>query len=372
VDSMNRDSFFTSDPNDSQIFDILKNMWAENGDILSKQYAGTGSTITTVTRTGKQGVWGKLTHGMMSFQRFLQNNLDDDFKHECIKLLLNQHPKQKPYGIKESLEKQMLKYQHHFKGKDRVQGCVFTWNLAGNIPSPAFDISNILYPEDPNIIPDFFVVGLQEMVKLNAKSVIQGKDKQRIQVWEQIIGRSLQKRARYMCISKKAMVGCLIMLFAKDGTAHRVKNVKCTKVKTGFGGQSGNKGAVNLRFTFDDTSFLFVNCHLASGQSNVNERLDDLRDIYRRVFDSSQGWQEYSVADHQYKFIFGDLNFRISMPDQMVRDEIKRFNFERLWETDQLLMNRSTNAILANYQEGPLSFAPTYKYDDHSEQYDTS
>lgn len=39
--------------NDAFIFDILKNMWAENGDMISKQYAGTSSTITSVTKTGK-------------------------------------------------------------------------------------------------------------------------------------------------------------------------------------------------------------------------------------------------------------------------------------------------------------------------------
>lgn len=39
--------------NDGHIFELAKSMWAENGDVLSKQYAGTGSTITSVTKTGK-------------------------------------------------------------------------------------------------------------------------------------------------------------------------------------------------------------------------------------------------------------------------------------------------------------------------------
>lgn len=41
------------DNTDAFIFDIMKNMWAENGDMISKQYAGTSSTITSVTKTGK-------------------------------------------------------------------------------------------------------------------------------------------------------------------------------------------------------------------------------------------------------------------------------------------------------------------------------
>lgn len=49
-----------NETSDGYIFDVLKQMWAENGDILSKQYAGTSSTITSVTKTGKQGFLGKI------------------------------------------------------------------------------------------------------------------------------------------------------------------------------------------------------------------------------------------------------------------------------------------------------------------------
>ena len=55
------------------------------------------------------------------------------------------------------------------------------------------------------------------------------------------------------------------MLFTKDIHKHRVSNLRACKVKTGFGGQSGNKGSVALRFNLDDSSFMFINCHLTSG-----------------------------------------------------------------------------------------------------------
>ena len=51
---------FEAGNSDGYVFDIAKNMWADNGDIISKQYAGTGSTITSVTKTGKQGFLGKI------------------------------------------------------------------------------------------------------------------------------------------------------------------------------------------------------------------------------------------------------------------------------------------------------------------------
>jgi hypothetical protein len=94
---------------------------------------------------------------------------------------------------------------------------VFSWNCAGNTPSPTFDISNIIMlPEETGLMPEVLVIGLQEMVKLNAKSVIKGKDRERVLLWEQIVTRSICKSHKYVCIAKKPMVGCLIMLFARD------------------------------------------------------------------------------------------------------------------------------------------------------------
>jgi synaptojanin len=125
------------------------------------------------------------------------------------------------------------------------------------------------------------------MVKLNAKSVIKGKDAERVLLWEQIIIKSLCKRTKYVCISKKPMVGCFILLFSKDSHKSFINQIRTSKVKTGFAGQSGNKGAVAIRFNYQNSSFAFINCHLTSGQNEVSERLQDLRDIYSKSFDCS-------------------------------------------------------------------------------------
>jgi hypothetical protein len=85
---------FTEVSNDAYIFDVLKHMWADNGDVISKQYTGTSSTITKVTKTGKQGFFGKIDQLARGVERFIVNTRDDGLKHECIKLFLNQHPQQ--------------------------------------------------------------------------------------------------------------------------------------------------------------------------------------------------------------------------------------------------------------------------------------
>ena len=46
---------------------------------------------------------------------------------------------------------------------------------------------------------------------------------------------------------------------------------------------AANKGAVALRFNFDDTSFMFMNCHLTSGQKKSKERVADTKLTYNGV-----------------------------------------------------------------------------------------
>lgn len=56
-------------------------MWADNGDIIAKIYAGTGATTSSVTRNGqKSGILSALDHSMKTISRFYKNNFKDDFK----------------------------------------------------------------------------------------------------------------------------------------------------------------------------------------------------------------------------------------------------------------------------------------------------
>lgn len=48
----------------------LKNAWADNGDMISKHYTGTGSTHTNITRTGRRDLKGIMDHGLKTLGRF--------------------------------------------------------------------------------------------------------------------------------------------------------------------------------------------------------------------------------------------------------------------------------------------------------------
>ena len=127
-------------------------------------------------------------------------------------------------------------------------------------------------------MPHFYVIGLQEMVNLEVVgALLCSKDLDRMQRWEALIIRALNERAqpaglRYFCILKKVMFGCFIMLLVRSDSfgASAFKALTSVKIKTGTKGMTANKGAVALRFNFFDTSFMFMNCHLTSGQKKAS------------------------------------------------------------------------------------------------------
>jgi hypothetical protein len=139
-------------------------------------------------------------------------------------------------------------------------------------------------------------------------------------------------------------------------------------VKTGLSGAAGNKGAVAIRFLVHGTSMCFICGHLAAGHSNVKDRNQDFADISRRLAFA----RGYTVDCHDYVFWCGDFNYRIDMPLNDVKDLAKDENWKILQAYDQLNVERKKGAVFQGFIEGPTNFAPTYKYDLFSDDYDTS
>jgi hypothetical protein len=81
------------------------------------------------------------------------------------------------------------------------------------------------------------------------------------------------------------------------------------------------------------------------------------------------------ILDHELCLLNGDLNYRIdTMSRDTVVNAVKAGNLAKLLERDQLLVarRRNPNFRLRAFEEMPISFAPTYKYDVGTDNYDTS
>jgi len=88
---------------------IFRNLWADNGDLISVQYSGTSSFITSVTKKGKHGIMGMFQHGYVSLSRIYQGNFEDAFKQKCIEIFLNKNLTENLLGKVHILTKLKLK-----------------------------------------------------------------------------------------------------------------------------------------------------------------------------------------------------------------------------------------------------------------------
>lgn len=70
---------------------LFKQVWADNADIISIEYSGTGALKTDFTRTGKRTKWGVVRDGINSLTRYYKNNFTDGFRQDSIDLFLGHY-----------------------------------------------------------------------------------------------------------------------------------------------------------------------------------------------------------------------------------------------------------------------------------------
>ena len=151
----------------------------------------------------------------------------------------------------------------------------------------------------------------------------------------------------------------------------------------------GNKGAALVSLQINDTSVCFVCSHFAAHQQNIERRNEDYRQIRERAFQEWINGEKVSYHDnpnlkldnHDCIVWLGDLNYRINMNNQEIRDRLsevglskheKQFAYDDLLKHDQLVHQKNQSLIFQGYEEHRITFQPTYKYDNHSDVFDTS
>jgi len=232
--------------------------------------------------------------------------------------------------------------------------------------------------------PDVIAVGFQEIVDLNAVNVaVDNKTQQRSQFWVERLRVTLAGAGvEYTLLQQKSMVGLLICVFVLSKHQPHVRYVVAASVGVGVLGMGGNKGGVSIRLQFYDSTLCFVCSHLAAHRENVAGRNADFANILNKTsFDIGEnairevirsgsmphwtiGSTSVRIADHDIVFWLGDLNYRIdeSMTTEKVLQLSEKADLEELRTIDQLNVERAAGRVFEAFEEGPLNFVPTYKY----------
>ncbi|XP_066352052.1 type IV inositol polyphosphate 5-phosphatase 9-like isoform X3 [Miscanthus floridulus] len=268
-----------------------------------------------------------------------------------------------------------------------------TWNVGGMAPPDDLSLEDWMDTKTDSY--DIYVLGFQEMVPLNARSVLGPKQRRAAMKWQLLICDALNNRRHgdgaaamhdqggqgglFRCLMSKQMVGIFVSVWTRSSLRRHVRHPGVSSVGAGVLGRLGNKGAVSVRFLLHGTSFCFVCCHLASGGEDgdaLRRNADAAGILSRTSFVRSGGAPAApdelpkKILGHDRVVLFGDLNYRIAMDDDdEARQLVRARNWSMLLENDELMLELSKGRQFDGWHEGHVTFAPTYKYRRNSDQF---
>ena len=228
--------------------------------------------------------------------------------------------------------------------------------------------------------PDIYAIGFQELDLSKEAFVFLESVKE--EEWIKAVQVSLHKKAKYVLVKHIRLVGMMLLIYTKMEHQEFVHNVSVDTVGTGIMGKLGNKGGVGIRLRFHATDLCFVNSHLAAHTEEFERRNQDYNDICSRMTfnqyerscsESLPMFGSKRIKDHDSVFWLGDLNYRLNdLECNEVKDLLTEDNLAALQDNDQLQLQRHQRKVFMGYQEGSITFRPTYRYDPGTNNWDTS
>jgi hypothetical protein len=324
------------------------------------------------------------------------------------------------------LKKYLNSLREEFSDLENIKIYIGTWNTASTELSKikTINLDSWLLPKDPNLIPDIYFIGFEEVIELNTTNIIMVNEEKKQQIldeWDKKINESIQKRGKYVKLVDMNLVGINLYFYILENKSEKVKNITKKLVKTGLKGATGNKGSCCINFDYENTSFSIACSHLAAGNKNkqrlkeldyilnlklntfynsdmyeeklknldiINQNLEDvmpseednkINTTNTQKFPSDDANINFNTNDDSTLFkdsdiwiFFGDLNFRVDMDYEEFSQYLKKgSSWNNLLDYDQFNKFKLASIDSMEYiQEDEIKFPPTYKYIIDSNEYD--
>ncbi|XP_044021006.1 inositol polyphosphate 5-phosphatase E isoform X1 [Aphidius gifuensis] len=238
-----------------------------------------------------------------------------------------------------------------------------TWNMNGQTPPK--ELNDFMLPSEIQTIPDILAIGTQESCSERTE-------------WEASLQETLGPS--HVLLTSTSLGTLHLALFLRRDLIWFCSVPEEDNFSTRPGTAFRTKGAIAIAIILFGTSFLFVTAHLTAHQEKVKERINDIKRIVRNLDLPKDLPTKNKSKDVTQNFdcVFwcGDLNFRLAQPREDVIEWVSDTSFPRAspinLSKDQLRTILNDGAVLRGFEEGPITFPPTYKYDPGTQTFDSS
>jgi hypothetical protein len=292
------------------------------------------------------------------------------------------------------------------KDSDAVVSVV-TWNLAEESPSED-DASFIRrfrkFGVSSGTGSDLVLITGQECENIKPRRTEGRRSREYRRLMIKMLGRE------YVPVALHLLGGIQLGLFARKSFLKEIEHVAVADVTCGIGNVFHNKGAIaafvklkarnpsrgadakNSRTK--SLKLMFVSAHLAAHVKNADARDSDFWRISseleaqapegflpRRSSSSSEGTENGSFLFDSMDRVFfcGDLNYRMDLPRESTEHNVlydgigtDEATTSALLSHDQLVKSTALRRAFPGLAEGKIAFAPTFKFDKDTGDYDTS
>eukprot|EP00934_Nitzschia_sp_Nitz4_P008839 Nitzschia sp. Nitz4//scaffold9_size221794//125614//126687//NITZ4_001360-RA/size221794-processed-gene-0.23-mRNA-1//1//CDS//3329561043//8829//frame0 len=275
---------------------------------------------------------------------------------------------------------------------------IVTWNLAEESPpeEDALFLRRLRMGDDQQGGSDLILISGQECENIKPRRTEGSRSREYRRLMVKMLGR------QYVPIAMHSLGGIQFALFARKSLLGDIQEVSLKDVPCGIGNMFHNKGAIaafvkmkskNPKDTIVSRAkslrMLFVTAHMAAHVKNADARDADFWRISDALeADAPEGFlstelldtsteKEMSVFDCVDRAFFcGDLNYRMDLPRETtecaVCDDPSPKGLAKLLPHDQLRQTIVEGRAFPGFTEGKLTFAPTFKFDKGTGDYDTS
>lgn len=239
-----------------------------------------------------------------------------------------------------------------------------TWNVNLQLPGDDLSLRELLATTED--APDIYAIGLQE-IDMSADTILRSETKPDYN-WVAKILEGVHPGDIYEELTTIRLVGMMLTIVVKRSLRGSISKICQSMVGTGTL-RFGNKGGVGVSFQLNETFICFVNSHLAAHVQEFERRNADHDEILRSM-QFNDGFKTRTILEHDQVFWIGDLNYRLTMADD---EQIKIFcEYEKIFYLDQLYIEKQKRRVFRDFNEGKITFKPTYKYDPGTDEWDSS